>query len=302
MWTRTKHGASLRRTDIRMGELDARKTLTQLKDEWSTCVRCELGTRLQTRQGHYVFGQGYSRSVMFVGEGPGVEEDKEGIPFVGRSGKLLRRILSVLGLKDFYITNIICCRSCEVALDDKGLPMTLKDYRTQQVIGMKYKDVTPTPPQKAACRPRLLEEIYLVDPIVIVGLGAPACSELLGHSVVITRDRGEPAQIAIPGASFRPVLTEKKQQWLRKNSAGEWHSPVEPNEVLYHFIPTLHPAYVLRELADRGPNNAFQKFVADIRSAAHTYEAYVETVFGAPPQHHDALDEAALQEEVESEQ
>ena len=91
---------------------------------------------------------------------------------------------------------------------------------------LRYKDEPPTPIHKNACRPRLLEEIYLVDPIVIVGLGGPACEALLGHSITITRDRGETSQIAIPGASYRPVLTEKRQQWLRKNSEGEWHAPV----------------------------------------------------------------------------
>ncbi len=293
---------SLRTTGTGMSEPDARKTLAQLKDQWDTCTRCPLGTERLKREGRFVFGQGVTHSIMFIGEGPGIEEDKEGVPFIGRSGKLLRRILGVLGLKDFYITNLVCCRSCEPMLDDHGLVMPILDYRTRETIGFKYKDVPPTPIAKNSCRPRLLEEIYLVDPLVIVGLGQPACEALLGHSISITRDRGEPAQIAIPGASYRPVLTDKKQQWLRKSAAGEWSSPVEQNQVLYHFIPTLHPAYVLRELADRSPNNTFQKFVTDIRSAVRTYEAYVEVVFGAPPIRHDELDELALQEEVENEQ
>jgi uracil-DNA glycosylase len=279
---------------------DARRSLLQLKEEWSSCVRCDLGTRRLDRDGKFVFGEGFGHSVMFVGEGPGVDEEVRGSPFVGRSGKLFRRVLSVLGLTDYYITNIVCCRACEVREDASGQPMFRKAYGSS-VPQLLYKDEPPTPIQTAACRPRLLEEIYLVDPIVIVGLGGPASTALLGHSITITRDRGETSQIAIPGASYRPVLTEKKQQWLRKID-GEWKAPTEQNEVYYHFIPTLHPAYVARELADKGPNNAFQKFVSDIRKAVRTYEAYLEVVFGVVPVRREELDEAMLHHELESEE
>jgi uracil-DNA glycosylase len=249
--------------------------------------------------GKFVFGGGYGHSVMFIGEGPGVDEEAEGVPFIGRSGKLLRRVITVLGLTDYYITNIVCCRSCKPREDATGNPMFRKDRRTG-LQALVYSDEPPTPPQKAACRPRLMEEIYLVDPIVIVGLGGPACEELLGHPITITRDRGETSQIAIPGAGYRPLVTEKKQQWARKID-GEWQAPTEQNEVYYHFIPTLHPAYVARELPDKGPNNAFQKFVSDIRKAVRTYEAYLEAVFGVTPARKEELDETALHYEVESE-
>ena len=55
--------------------LDARKPLTKLREEWEACIRCELGTRRMQRDGHFVFGQGYGHSIMFIGEGPGAEED-----------------------------------------------------------------------------------------------------------------------------------------------------------------------------------------------------------------------------------
>jgi uracil-DNA glycosylase len=278
---------------------DARKTLLELKEEWHACVKCELGTKRIEREGHFVFGQGFGRGVMFVGEGPGVDEEKEGVPFVGKSGRILRRVISVLGLTDFYITNIVCCRSCVQVTNPDGSPMMRMNYQKKQSLPV-YRDEPPTPPQKNACRPRLLEEIYLVDPIVIVGLGGPACEALLGHSITITRDRGETAQIAIPGASYRPVLTEKKQQWMRK-VGGEYQTPTEQNEVLYHFVPTLHPAYVARELADKGPGNAFQKFVADLRKAITTYDNYLETVFGVVPAPREELDSEELHVDIESE-
>jgi DNA polymerase len=278
---------------------DARKSLVTLKEEWQACTKCNLGLRRIEREGHFVFGQGLLHSVMLIAEGPGVEEEASGIPFVGRSGRLLRRVLKALGLTDYYLTNVVSCRSCEPQANADGTPMMTKNRRTGE-WSQRFKDEPPTPPQKAACRPRLLEEIYLVDPIVIVGLGGPACEALLGHSIAITRNRGETTQISIPGASYQPVLTDKKKQWLRK-VGGEYVAPVEQSEVFYHFIPTLHPAYVVRELADQGPDNPFRKFVGDLKKAVRTYDTYMETVFGVIPADRDALDEAELHYEIQSE-
>jgi uracil-DNA glycosylase len=281
------------------GRPDARKSLDTLRDEWISCVKCGLGERRIQQGSKFVFGQGYRQCVMFVGEGPGVEEEAQGAPFIGRSGQLLKRVLSVLGLTDFYCTNLVSCRSCERRDNPDGSPLIRTDYRTGKQT-LVFKDVPPTPVQRAACRPRLMEEIYLVDPIVIVGLGGPACEELLGRSIAITREHGEVTRIAVPGASYRPVLTEKKQQWLRKID-GEWKAPTEQNEVYYYFVPTLHPAYVLRQLADKGPNNPFQTFAADLRKAVRTYDAYLETVFGVIPSEREDLNEAELHYRLESE-
>lgn len=279
---------------------DARKTLAQLNSEWASCIKCSLGVERMKRDTKIVFGRGYAHSIMFIGEGPGVDEERVGEPFVGRSGRLLKRVLGVLGVTDYYLTNVVCCRSCEQRTEPDGAPMMRRG--AGGVLNLVYRDEPPTPPQRAACHPRLMEEIYIVDPIVIVGLGGPACETLLGHAITITRDRGETSQIAIPGASFNPVLTEKRQQWLRKAPDGTYHTPVEQSEVYYHFVPTLHPAYVARELADKGPNNPFQRFVEDIRKAVRTYETYLEMVFGVVPVQREELDEAGLHHEIEDEE
>jgi uracil-DNA glycosylase len=277
---------------------DARKTLTQLKQEWSACIRCDLGKQRIERDGKFVFGHGVKHAVMFVGEGPGVDEERQGSPFIGRSGQLLRRVLSFLNLTDYYLTNVVSCRSCALATHQDGTIIMRTDFRGNSAP--LYRDEPPTPPQRSACKPRLLEEIYLVDPLVIVGLGGPACETLLGHSITITRDHGEVSQIAIPGATHRPMLTEKRQQWLRK-VGKEWAAPTEQNEVLYYFVPTLHPAYVARQLADKGPNNPFQRFVTDIRKAVKTYDTYLETVFGVIPAEREEPTEVELHNEVTSE-
>jgi uracil-DNA glycosylase len=276
---------------------DARKTLRVLREEWESCTRCDLGTRRIATEGHFVFGSGARQGIMLIGEGPGVEEERAGEPFVGRSGQLLRSVLAMLGFADeseYYLSNLVACRSCTAQLDNDNLPI----FRGRTQV---FRDEPPTPPQYNQCLPRLYEEIYLVDPVVIVGLGAKTCEALMQKHVTITRDRGDTAHIAIPGAGFRPVVTDKKQEWYRKIK-GEWQAPVEQNDVLYHFVPTLHPAYVARKLADQGADSPFQQFASDLKKAIRTYEAYLEAVFGVTPQQRGEARSEDMQKKLQSEE
>lgn len=276
---------------------DARKSLPELAQEWASCARCDLGKRRLEMEGKFVFGGGVRNAVMLIGEGPGVDEEAEGIPFVGRSGELLWKVLNHLKFDQVYMTNTVCCRSCTPVLDmETNMPMMRKDRRTGLALPV-YKDEPPTPPQCNACLPRLYEQIYLVDPVVIVGLGGKACETLLGKSITITRDRGETAHISIPGAGFQPLVT-KDNKWHRKLK-GEEVVPVEQNEVRYHFIPTLHPAYVIRLLADQGENSPFQQFVADIKKAIHTYESYIRMTFGSIPERQIERSDEDLQHQLQ---
>lgn len=259
---------------------DARKTLAELRQEWVSCRRCSLGLQRESNGGEFVFGQGTRRTIMFIGEGPGVEEDETGTPFIGKSGQLLRSIVHKLGIGEHYISNLVTCRSCEPVLDDHGLPRMRRRQRGPSVP--MYRDTPPLPVQWKTCLPRLHEEIYLVDPIVIVSLGGTAAEALTGHAVTITRDRGSEVHIEIPGAGFNALLTEKKQVWVRKVH-GQMSAPVEPSKVRYTLIPTLHPAYVLRKIADQGHNSPFRQIVDDIRKAAKIYELYMQEVHHRSP-------------------
>jgi DNA polymerase len=135
-----------------------------LRDEALGCVRC----RLSEQRTQVVFGSGDpDADVMFVGEGPGAEEDRQGVPFVGRSGQLLDRLVGEeMGLtRDrCYIANVVKCR-----------PPDNRD---------------PRPDEVAACRPYLEEQVRLVAPKVIVTLGNFASRLLLDTSEGITRLRG----------------------------------------------------------------------------------------------------------------
>lgn len=260
---------------------DARKTLQELNEQWSHCTACSLGVRRQAVQGQFVAGEGIHRGIMFIGEGPGQIEEEEGRPFVGPSGGLLRTVINRLGLVNYYITNVVPCRSCSPILDADNNPRFRKDYKSGQRLPM-VKDEPPLPTQMQACSTRLYEEIYIVDPVIIVTLGVTPAQMLLGHSVAITQSRGQTEHAYIPGAGYRPVLTEKKGVWARKIH-GEFEMPVEQNEVMYEVLPTLHPAYVLRKLSDKGKDSPFQQLVGDIRMAIKIYERYMYEAFGIVP-------------------
>jgi len=134
-----------------------------LKGEAGKCRRC----RLAERRNKAVFGDGSSRArVMFIGEGPGAEEDRTGIPFVGRAGKLLDRMLDAIGLarSDVYIANIVKCR-----------PPGNRD---------------PQPDEVAACRPFLNAQIETVSPQLIVCLGRPSAHSMLGERRDLSALRG----------------------------------------------------------------------------------------------------------------
>jgi DNA polymerase len=139
-------------------------TLDAVRAALGECTRC----RLSQGRSRIVFGDGNPNAeLMFVGEGPGAEEDRRGLPFVGRAGELLTRMIEQgLGIRraDVYICNIVKCRPPE--------------------------NRTPLADEASTCRPFLDGQIEAVKPKVIVALGKPAASLLLGRDVSITRVRG----------------------------------------------------------------------------------------------------------------
>jgi DNA polymerase len=139
--------------------------LEVLAERASTCALCPLAEgRTQV-----VFGVGHpTADLVFIGEGPGAEEDRLGEPFVGRSGKLLDQlVLEEMGLvrDQFYIANVVKCR-----------PPGNRD---------------PRPDEIAACRPYLESQLDLIDPQVVVTLGRFAAQLLLDTTEGITRLRGQ---------------------------------------------------------------------------------------------------------------
>jgi len=273
---------------------DYKKSLAQLRTEWQDCTKCDLGTRRVEEEGVFVFGEGMPRGIMFIGEGPGVEEESSGRPFVGRSGALLRGVIEQLHIVNYYITNIVCCRSCKQAVTAEGEPI----FRYNKVFGDNrplFRDTIPSPLQIAACLPRLYEEIYLVDPIYIVALGGEALKTLtIGRPPKgITDERGKPREVEIPGAGFVPILTSKKQQWQHKVK-GELVQKMQQGVTKYTVTPTYHPAYALRNEKDRRVGNPTDCFLQDISLVAKAYNKYMKENFGIIYEDHDVYLEDAL--------
>jgi DNA polymerase len=165
--------------------------LTAVRERVRVCTKCKhlACSRTQT-----VFGIGNpDADLMFIGEAPGADEDQQGEPFVGRAGQLLTRIIRAMNFarEDVYIANILKCR-----------PDTAPG---------SFGNRPPTPAEMQTCRPYLMEQIDIIQPSVLVALGAVAVEGLLG---------------------MRGTMRELR---------GRWHT--------YNNIPlmiTYHPAYLLR--------------------------------------------------------
>lgn len=155
-----------------------------VRDDLGECTRCGL----HEGRNAIVFGEGNPNApIVFVGEGPGAEEDRTGRPFVGRAGELLTKMINALGYErsEIYICNIVKCRP--------------------------PGNRNPLPDEVASCLPFLERQLEAIGPHVVVTLGKPAVSTLLGRDIAITRTR------------------------------GTWH---EWNGI--PLMPTFHPAYLLR--------------------------------------------------------
>lgn len=177
-----------------MSPAEKESAMASLRQRALACRKC---AHLADSRRNVVFGVGDIHSpLMFVGEAPGADEDVQGEPFVGKAGQLLTRIIQTMGLdRDrVYIANILKCRP---------------DTPDQSSGNRK-----PTPSEMATCLPYLLEQIDIIQPKVIVALGATAVEGLFGKTEGITRARGK-------WLSFRDT-------------------PV---------MPTYHPAYLLRNQA-----------------------------------------------------
>lgn len=138
--------------------------LVSIRADIGDCTRCKLHAQGRSQ---IVFGVGNpSADLMFVGEAPGADEDAQGVPFVGRAGQLLTKIIEAMGLTrdDVYIANIIKCRP--------------------------PGNRNPEPDEIAECEPFLLRQIASIQPIVIVALGTFAAHALLKTDLPISRLRG----------------------------------------------------------------------------------------------------------------
>ena len=161
------------------------QALDDLARNVQDCQKCKLG---KTRT-NLVFGAGNSKAqLMFVGEGPGFDEDQLGIPFVGKAGQLLTKIIESIALtrEEVYISNIVKCH-----------PM-----RDPTHPEMRGNDRPPTQDEVALCLPVLLKQIRIIKPKIICTLGSPATKALLNLSEGIGKLRGKFYDFCPPYGGF----------------------------------------------------------------------------------------------------
>ena len=169
------------------------KDLLAIREEIGDCTRCAL-SRGRTK---IVFGDGDPHAqLMFVGEGPGADEDAQGLPFVGRAGQLLNNMIAAMGLKreQVYIANIVKCRPPQ--------------------------NRVPEPEEAHTCSPFLFQQIDVIRPQVLVALGATAALYLLGFKAPLATLRGRvhPCRGANLIVTYHPAYLlrdprQKKEAW-----------------------------------------------------------------------------------------
>ena len=161
-------GISLEKTgrvqkEIKIKTQNRKPDLSNICDDMADCQLCNLG---KTRK-NLVFGDGNPQAkIVFVGEAPGADEDEQGLPFVGRAGQLLTKIIEAMGLtrKEVFICNILKCRPPQ--------------------------NRNPLPEEIAACEPFLKQQLKVISPQIICALGTFAAKTLLKTDVPISVLRG----------------------------------------------------------------------------------------------------------------
>ena len=199
---------------------DHLKALQQL---WAGCEACPLSKERKNT----VFGWGNPDSqIMVIGEAPGEQEDAHGVPFVGQAGQILHQFLGDVSARQDVV-------NAYLAVTAKKQPpavlakakMDLMDllgqefYFTNVVMCRPPENRDPIPKEIEACRARLLEQIYIVDPVIIVAAGRIASEALLGKKISITQNRGDLRDMEFVGRG----VTYR-----------------------YTVMPVLHPSYILR--------------------------------------------------------
>ncbi|KPU43729.1 uracil DNA glycosylase superfamily protein [Oxobacter pfennigii] len=141
--------------------------MMNLKELHASCMQCHK-CELSNGRTNVVFGEGNLKArVMFIGEGPGHDEDMQGRPFVGKAGQLLTKMIEAIDLKreDVYIANIVKCRP--------------------------PNNRVPLPEEAEACLPYLRNQVAIIRPSILVCLGSTAARYVIDREMRITRDRGK---------------------------------------------------------------------------------------------------------------
>lgn len=232
------------------------EALGELQRAWSSCRGCGLCEQRNS----VVFGYGNpDAQVLIVGEAPGETEDRTGMPFVGAAGQLLDQYLGYASIRpevQELIESINRSKSRSEA-DRRDLRNLLLDefYFTNVVMCRPPENRDPLPKEMEICKIRLFEQIYIVDPALIVTAGRIATEALVGKKVSITSARGEMFDIEIPGRI---------------------------QNVRYPVLAILHPSYLLRKNDFKQKGGDGVKTYNDFVRMMNLVDKYNEEHYGIP--------------------
>lgn len=233
--------------------------LSAMYQGWAGCRACGL---CEERQ-QVVFGYGNPNAqVMIIGEAPGENEDRQGTPFVGAAGQLLDQYLAAVSIREEVQSTAETMNKLRNADDRVSYQRRLRElllddyYFTNVVMCRPPENRDPLPKEMEACRVRLIEQVYTVDPVIIVTAGGIASTAMVGKKVSITSQRGELLDVEFPGR-IGPVR--------------------------YPLMPVLHPSYLLRtnDFKQRGGNGT--KTYNDFVRVMELVDAYNFQHYGTPP-------------------
>lgn len=212
-------------------------SLYELEDFWAGCQRCDL----HKTRANLVFGEGNPEAdILIIGEGPGEREDQSGHPFYGRAGEVLDEFLDLVSLdraQDLYLTNVVCCRPTVEVTDDRT-GQTRTDNRP------------PSKLEREACRPRLMETTYLIDPLIIITVGKVPFQVLTGKATQAKAARGRMCTFTMMGriASINyAVLPIYHTAYLARSHdrrrEGPWGETLEDFNTAVKLLDHLREAY-----------------------------------------------------------
>ncbi len=230
------------------------EALLELQRAWSSCRSCGLCENRNS----IVFGYGNPNSqILIIGEAPGETEDRNGVPFIGAAGQLLDQYLGYTSVRPEIQELIESINRSKAKSDDdrKDLRNLLLDefYFTNIVMCRPPDNRDPLPKEMEVCRIRLLEQIYLIDPILIITAGRIATEALVNKKISITSARGELFDVEIPGRI---------------------------QSVRYPVLAVLHPSYLLRKNDFKQKGGEGVKTYNDFIRAMTLVDKYNEMHFG----------------------
>ena len=232
------------------------RRLKELRAVWNKCQACNLhkASSQVVHGGGYVGEEGDRPTVMFIGQAPGTTEDEHGMPFIGAAGELLMETLMHLFTEDEGVAQFIPTKKGE-EIDFVSLREVLNQrvYFTNIVSCWPPGDREPATGEVKACRPRLHEEIRLVDPVLIIALGKVAQKHL-------TKDRGS-----------------------IENARGKLHTVKVPGvatTIAYPVYVTYHPSHISRLGDFNSKGGKFETWYKDLSDALGLVDYHNHRLFG----------------------